>query len=121
MDAKAGIKADQRQERLKATDKNELGAAAAGMGNRRCVPGLRATSFGASHASDEHLLARVLRDRASEEVATVSLGASGTAVLVPLAADLAPPAAESAPPAANPAPRLPQSLFPLSGMSSAAK
>ena len=78
MDAKAGIKADQRHERLKATDKNELGAAAAGMGNRRCVSGLRATSFGASHASDEHLLARVLRDRASEEVATVSLGASGT-------------------------------------------
>ena len=73
MDAKAGIKADQRQERLKAVDKN---AAAAGMDNRRCVPGSGATSFGAAHASDERALARVLRDRASGKVATVSLYAS---------------------------------------------
>ena len=78
VDAKAGIKADQRQERLKAVDKNVLGAAAAGMGNRRCVPGSGATSFGAAHASDDRALARVLRDRASGEVATVSLDASRT-------------------------------------------
>ena len=78
MDAKAGIKVDQRRERLKAADRNVLGAAAARMGNRRRVPRLRATLFGAAHASDERALACVLRDRASGEVATVSLGASGT-------------------------------------------
>ena len=97
MDAKAGIKADQRQERLKAVDKNVLGAAAAGMGNRRCVPGSGATSFGAVHASDERALARVLCDRASGEVATVSLDASRTGRSSPASGRSSPASGRSGP------------------------
>ena len=74
-----------------------LGAAAAGMGNRRCVPELRATLFGAANASDEHLLARVLRDRASGEVATVSLGASGTGRSSPASGRSSPASSRASP------------------------
>ena len=97
MDAKAGTKADQHQERLKAADKNVLGAAAAGMGNCRCVPGAGATSFGAAHASDERALARVLRDHASGEVATVSLGASGIGRSSPASGRSSPASGRSGP------------------------
>ena len=65
VDTKADIKADKREERLKNADKNILGAAAVGMGRRRCGPGAGATPFGDARASDERALADVLRRRNS--------------------------------------------------------
>ena len=59
MDAKASIKADKSENNLKNADKNVLGAAAVGMGSRRCGPGTGITSFGDAHVSDERALVGV--------------------------------------------------------------
>ena len=77
VDAKAGIKADKRDERLKNADKNILGAAAVGMGRRQCGPGAGATPFGDARASDERALADVLRRRNSGVGAMASGRTSG--------------------------------------------
>ena len=63
VDAKAGMKADKREVRVNNADKNILGAAAAGMGNRRCGPGAGALSFGYYCASDKCAVLGVLRHR----------------------------------------------------------
>ncbi|CAN0397615.1 unnamed protein product [Pylaiella littoralis] len=63
VDAKASVKTVQRQERLKNTDRNVLGAAAARMGNRRCLPGGGATSFGAARERDEQEIRNILLNR----------------------------------------------------------
>ena len=77
VDAKAGIKADKREERLKNADKKILGAAAVGMGRRRCGPGAGATPFGDARASDERALADVFRRRNSGVGAMASGRTSG--------------------------------------------
>ena len=78
-DAKADIKANKTEERLKNADKNILGAAAVGMDSRQCGPGAIAISSGDARVSDERALVGVLCRRNSGAGATASSRMSGSA------------------------------------------